>query len=321
MPSTNPQKPPDSFVSSSERTPLLSGPTSTAASPSAPPAPGSASGAGFTPDGYHQSHHDADSPTASDTDSATIDPSDTPNHPIGPFRATAIIFSLWLFIFTQGMPHSYTRLLTILTLLAATNLSGMSMLQGYIADELDAHDQVIWLTTSFLIPMSSFAPVAGRLATIFEPRSLVPPIAFGLTVGTLICALAKSFTVFIVGRVFAGIGAAGVLTLAIITVLELTTSKQRGFFIGLVNAGMTLGVSFGAIVYGALMPVVGWVSFHLTTIRSHTGYSLTVSAAPTLRIPGTSRRHRRSILVLQSPQDYEITGRQEYLNLAKGKAH
>ena len=134
------------------------------------------------------------------------------------------------------------------------------MIQGSIADDLDAHEQILWLTTAFLIPMSSFAPVAGRLAGIFQPRALVPPIALFLTVGSLICALANSFTVFIIGRVIGGVGAAGVLTLSIITVLELTSKKTRGLFIGLVNTGMTIGVSFGAVVYGALLPVVGWVS-------------------------------------------------------------
>lgn len=134
------------------------------------------------------------------------------------------------------------------------------MLQGSIAEDLDCHEQVLWLTTSFLIPMSSFAPVVGRLASIFHPQALVPPIAVLLAGGSFICALANSFAMFIAGRVIAGMGAAGVLTLSIITVLELTSQKKRGLFIGLVNAGMTLGVSFGAVVYGALNPVVGWVS-------------------------------------------------------------
>lgn len=102
--------------------------------------------------------------------------------------------------------------------------------------------------------------MAGRLAGIFHPQALVPPIALLLAVGSFICAVANSFSMFIVGRVIAGMGAAGVLTLSIITVLELTSKKKRGLFIGLVNTGMTIGVSFGAVVYGALNPVIGWVS-------------------------------------------------------------
>lgn len=139
-------------------------------------------------------------------------------------------------------------------------MSGMTMIQGIIAEDLDAHEAAMWFTSAFLIPMSSLAPVAGRLATIFPPRALVLPVAATLAIGGLVCASAQSLGVFIAGRVLAGAGGAGVLTLAVIFVLELTSEKSRGVFVGLVNAGFTMGVSFGAVVSGALMPVIGWVS-------------------------------------------------------------
>lgn len=141
------------------------------------------------------------------------------------------------------------------------------MIQGSIADDLASHTSVLWLTTSFLIPASSLSPVAGRVATIFGPRALIPPITILLALGGLICAFADSFAVFVLGRVVGGTGAAGVLTLAVIVVLEMTGERRRGLFVGLVNAGMTVGVSFGAVVYGALLPVVGWVCLLLHPLR------------------------------------------------------
>ncbi|CAM1501024.1 Fc.00g101860.m01.CDS01 [Cosmosporella sp. VM-42] len=165
----------------------------------------------------------------------------TPNHRIGPWRAIAVAVSLWLLIFLQ-----------------ASNMSGMTMVQGKIAEDLQAYEAAMWFTSAYLIPMSSLAPVAGRLATIFPPRSLVLPVSVFIALGSLVCARATTFGAFIAGRVIAGLGGAGVLTLAVILVLELTSKKTRGVFVGLVNAGFTLGVSFGAVVYGALLPVIGW---------------------------------------------------------------
>jgi MFS family permease len=49
------------------------------------------------------------------------------------------------------------------------------------------------------------------------------------------------------------------MTIALILVLELSSKKKRGLFVGLVNAGFTTGVSFGAVLAGALLPVTGWV--------------------------------------------------------------
>ena len=136
----------------------------------------------------------------------------------------------------------------------------MTMIQGKIAEDLKAYENAMWFTSAFLIPMSSLAPVTGRLATIFPPRSLVLPVAGFMGIGSLVCSQASTFGVFIAGRVIAGLGGAGVLTLAIIVVLELSSKRTRGICVGLINAGFTLGVSFGAVVFGALLPSIGWVS-------------------------------------------------------------
>lgn len=140
-------------------------------------------------------------------------------------------------------------------------MSGMTLIQGAIAAELETYDSAaMWFSSAYLIPMSSLAPVAGRLATIFPPRNLILPVAALLSAGSLLCASAGSFGFFVAGRVVAGVGGAGVLTLAIILGLELTSERTRGVVMGGINAGFTAGVSFGAIVYGGLMPVIGWVS-------------------------------------------------------------
>lgn len=138
-------------------------------------------------------------------------------------------------------------------------MSGMTMIQGTIAEDLGTYTGTMWFSTAYLIALSSLGPVAARFADIFTPSSLIPPIALSVAAGSAVCACASSYAVFIVGRVISGIGASGVLSLSIITVLEMTDKRRRGFFIGLVNAGFTIGVSFGAVVFGALLPAVGWV--------------------------------------------------------------
>ena len=83
--------------------------------------------------------------------------------------------------------------------------------------------------------------------------------AVTLAMGAFITSRATSLAVFLAGRAITGVGAAGILTLAIILVIELTTKRRRGLFIGLVNAGFTTGVSLGAVIAGALVGPLGWV--------------------------------------------------------------
>lgn len=140
-------------------------------------------------------------------------------------------------------------------------MSGMTMMQGSIASDLDAYEETMWFTTAYLISMSSLAPLVGKLAGVFTPRRLIPAVGVTIAVGCAISAGAPSYPVFILGRVVMGAGGAGVLTLAIILILDLTDKSTRGFILGFVNACFSIGVSLGGVVYGALIPIIGWVRF------------------------------------------------------------
>ena len=147
-------------------------------------------------------------------------------------------------------------------------MSGITVIQGSIAADLDAYEGTLWFTSGYLITMSSLAPLMGKFAAIFSPRRLILPISFFIATGGLISAHARSFESFVLGRVVMGIGGAGVMTLAVILVLDLTGEKRRGLVLGLVNAGISVSVSLGGIVYGALLSVVGWVSAIIKVLDS-----------------------------------------------------
>ena len=83
------------------------------------------------------------------------------------------------------------------------------------------------------------------------------------TLGTVLSALAPDFAGFLAGRAITGTGGAGIVACSIILVLDLAPENRRGIFLGLVNTGFTVGVSLGAVVAGALVSSIGWVSSDL----------------------------------------------------------
>ncbi|KAI0601520.1 major facilitator superfamily domain-containing protein [Biscogniauxia sp. FL1348] len=180
-------------------------------------------------------------------------------------RAIAIILSVYVLIFLQ-----------------ASNMSGISMAQSTIAADLDAYEEAMWFTTSFLVAMSSAAPLTGRLASIFSPRAMVLASAGFFALGCLVTSQARSFAVFIAGRAVTGVGGGGTTVLAFILVLELTTKRRRGLYVGLVNAGFTSGISLGAVVFGGLISTTGWRA--LFGIQAP--ISLVAGLAVYLSIPG-----------------------------------
>lgn len=208
---------------------------------------------------------------------------------IGPGRALCIILSMWALIFLQGAPYRrlwgsvilsrHLRDLRNLSTIRsrgtnplinhgiASNMSGMTMAQSTIAADLDAYENAMWFTSAYLITTASLAPVVGRLSTIFSPGIMILVSAFFFALGAIVTSQARSFAVFILGRVLIGTGGAGIMTLSLILVLQLAGKKRRGLFIGLTNCGFTIGLSTGAVVFGGLLKPLGWVCRSLTPFR------------------------------------------------------
>lgn len=96
------------------------------------------------------------------------------------------------------------------TLCEASNMSGITMVQSAIAEELDAHELVMWLSSAYLITIASGAPLAGRLASIFSPGFMVVSAGSFFALGAVVTSQARSFAVFILGRVITGVGGSGI---------------------------------------------------------------------------------------------------------------
>ncbi|OKL57884.1 hypothetical protein UA08_06804 [Talaromyces atroroseus] len=79
-----------------------------------------------------------------------------------------------------------------------------------------------------------------------------------IQLGLLITASARTVSDFIIGRILAGSGAAGIYSTQAIIVLELCSKKRRGLFLGCLYTIITTGVAAGAILAGALTPKYGW---------------------------------------------------------------
>ncbi|KAI0400482.1 major facilitator superfamily domain-containing protein [Xylaria palmicola] len=215
----------------------------------------------------------AGSPSSWSSTGPEDDNLDTANQTVTRKRGVAIMLSVYVLIF-----------------LLAMNMSGFTMAQSTIAADLDAYEDAMWFTTAFLVAMSSTSPLAGKLASIFSPRAVMLASSVLFALGSLLTALARSFAAFILARVVTGLGGGGTLSLAFILVLELTTKRNRGLFIGLTNAGFTTGISLGAVVFGALIGTIGWRPLFWTQapVSLLAGCAIFFSIPSTLRSPDAS---------------------------------
>ncbi|EAW21110.1 putative MFS multidrug transporter [Aspergillus fischeri NRRL 181] len=146
----------------------------------------------------------------------------------------------------------------LLLFIQTTNISMLTTAQSDIAEDFDAFSETTWFSSAYLIAMSSVSPLAGRLCQIFTARNYTLFSVGILSVGLFVTAASQSLPVFLFGRALSGCGSAGVMVTSFIFILDLTSKKRRGLFIGLLNVGVTTGISCGALLAGLLTPVFGW---------------------------------------------------------------
>ncbi|KAI1284635.1 major facilitator superfamily domain-containing protein [Xylaria sp. FL0933] len=136
--------------------------------------------------------------------------------------------------------------------LGAVDSSIIATLSALISSEFQSLSLLSWLATAYLISNAACQPISGRLTDIFGrgPGLVFSNIVFAA--GNLICGLAQSAEVMILGRVVAGIGGGGLMTISTFLGTDLVPLRNRGIVQGIGNicygAGAMLGGVFGGLV-------------------------------------------------------------------------
>ncbi len=126
---------------------------------------------------------------------------------------------------------------TILTsrIQAALDATSLSVALPIIASKLHGTAiEAFWAGTSFLLTSTVFQPSFNSFSHIFGRKPLVFVALTFFTVGAIIAALSKNFTVMLVGRSLQGIGAGGIISLTEVVITDMVPLRERGKWFGFV---------------------------------------------------------------------------------------
>ncbi|KAK5993632.1 Multidrug resistance protein fnx1 [Cladobotryum mycophilum] len=136
--------------------------------------------------------------------------------------------------------------------LGAVDSTIIATLSAPIASEFESLSIMSWLATAYLISNAACQPISGRLTDIFGrgPGLVFSNVLFAA--GNLICGLAQSPGVLILGRVVAGIGGGGLMSIATFLGSDLIPLRKRGMVQGIGNICYGSGAMLGGIIGGFL---------------------------------------------------------------------
>lgn len=136
--------------------------------------------------------------------------------------------------------------------LGAVDSTIIATLSGPISSEFESLSLLSWLASAYFISNAACQPISGRLTDIFGrgPGLIFSNIFFAA--GNLICALATDQWVMIFGRVVAGIGGGGLMSISTFLASDLVPLRQRGIIQGVGNLCFGTGAMLGGVFGGLL---------------------------------------------------------------------
>ncbi|MPQ98637.1 DHA2 family efflux MFS transporter permease subunit [Modestobacter sp. I12A-02628] len=165
---------------------------------------------------------------------------------------------------------SHRQIMTILVglllgmFLAALDQTVVSTAIRTIADDLQGYDLQAWATTAFLITSTISTPLYGKLSDMYGRR---PFFLFAISVfvlGSLLCGISTSMYELAGWRALQGIGAGGLMSLALTIIADIVPPRQRakyqGYFMAVFGTSSVLGPVIGGFLAGQdqILGLDGW---------------------------------------------------------------
>jgi EmrB/QacA subfamily drug resistance transporter len=197
---------------------------------------------------------------------------------------------------------SHRQILTILSglllgmFLAALDQTIVSTSIRTIADDLHGLSQQAWATTAYLITSTISTPLYGKLSDLHGRKPYFLGAISVFIVGSTLCTFSTSMAELAWFRAFQGIGAGGLMSLALAIIGDIVSPRERARYQGYMLATFGVASVGGPLIGGflagtnSILGIVGWRWVFLVNVPI--GIIALFVVAKVLNIPHTRRVSR-----------------------------
>jgi EmrB/QacA subfamily drug resistance transporter len=160
-----------------------------------------------------------------------------------------------------------------------------------IATDLSGVAGYSWVFSAYMLASTVSVPVWGKLSDVYGKRPLLLAGVGVFSLGTLLCGTATSMPMLVTTRAVQGLGAGGLVPLALATLPLIVPIRDRGRYQGLMVGAWAGGAGTGPLLGGLIVEHGSWRLIFLVTVP------VCVAAGVVIALTMPRRAERQSVSV------------------------
>ncbi|HXG35758.1 MAG TPA: MDR family MFS transporter [Dehalococcoidia bacterium] len=127
-----------------------------------------------------------------------------------------------------------------------------------IVGDLGGLDHLSWVITAYLLTSTASVPLYGKLSDIYGRKTLFQLTIFIFIVGSVLSGIAQNMLQLIIFRGVQGIGAGGIMSLAMAIVADVVAPRERGRYQGYFGGMFAMASVLGPLLGGLFVDHLSW---------------------------------------------------------------
>jgi EmrB/QacA subfamily drug resistance transporter len=143
-------------------------------------------------------------------------------------------------------------------LLAALDQTIVATALPTIVGDLGGLDHLSWVVTAYLLTSTASTPLYGKISDLYGRKQVFQAAIVIFLIGSVLSGLAQNMGQLIAFRAIQGLGAGGLLTLALVIVADVVSPRERGRYQGYFGAVFALASVGGPLAGGFFVDNLSW---------------------------------------------------------------